>query len=67
MTSEFKHRDAGPVSQTDAASTAARQLCEIYSDMAPSEALARALVAERTSDREMGQFWALVYLNYARG
>ena len=34
---------------------------EIYGDLAGSEALTRALVAERNGNREKAQFWAKIY------
>lgn len=39
----------------------ANNLLDIWGDLAGSEALTRALVAERTENREMAKRWAQVY------
>jgi len=36
-------------------------LQNVYGDQAPAEALTRALVSERTQDREMAEFWVEVF------
>lgn len=52
--------DSGPVR------AAVLNLQNIYSDQAPAEALTRALVSERTQDRQMAAFWVEVYLAACR-
>lgn len=37
-------------------------LQDVWGDLAPAEALTRALVAERTENRDMALRWARVYL-----
>jgi hypothetical protein len=41
-------------------------LQNIYGDQAPAEALTRALVSERTQDRNMAEFWVEVFLASCR-
>jgi len=43
------------------ADQAKRTLTEIYQDLAPSEALTRALVSERDGHREVAEMWVDVY------
>jgi len=43
------------------ADQAKRALVEIYQDLAPSEALTRALVSERDGNRETALMWTAVY------
>jgi len=41
---------------------AVANLQDVWGDLAPAEALTRALVAERTENRDMALRWAHVYL-----
>lgn len=43
------------------AEQAKRTLAEIYQDLAPSEALTRALVSERDGNRDIAAMWVAVY------
>lgn len=59
---------SGPMRHTPAQSGEGPQIIDqiveslyVYGDMAGSEALTRALVAERTGNREKAQFWVRVY------
>ncbi|HWK15596.1 MAG TPA: hypothetical protein VNS02_14450 [Rhizobiaceae bacterium] len=46
----------------DLLADAVANLQDVWGDLAPAEALTRALVAERTENREMALRWTRVYL-----
>lgn len=43
------------------ADQAKRTLVELYQDLAPSEALTRALVSERDGNRDVAVMWSCIY------
>lgn len=53
--------DARNTSFDELIDQAKRTLVEIYRDLAPSEALTRALVAERDGNRDVALMWTAVY------
>lgn len=54
--------EGAAVVRRDLVTDAAHNLVQIFADMAPAEALTRALVSERCENRDMARLWVDVYL-----
>ena len=52
---------AADLMRHDMVADAAHNLRQVFGDTAGAEALTRALVCERTEDRDMARFWTAVY------
>lgn len=55
-------QDHDTLADRDLLADAVANLQDVWGDLAPAEALTRALVAERTENREMALRWTRVYL-----
>lgn len=55
-------QDSGMIADRDLLADAVANLQDVWGDLAPAEALTRALVAERTENRDMAFRWTQVYL-----
>ncbi|MEP9372882.1 hypothetical protein [Mesorhizobium sp. KR1-2] len=58
--------DGAALLRHDLVEDAAHNLVQIFAEMAPAEALTRALVSERSENRDMARLWVDVYLRCCR-